>query len=472
MQTDRLAMQALLARYGEILREAWKVRHQFDAPSRNTLEAQFLPAHLEIIDTPVHPWRLWTMRAICALVVAVAAISIFGHLDIVVTAHGKIVPNARVKIIQPAVTGVVRDIKVRNGMQVLAGQVLLELDPAQAAADTDRTNAARVDAQLDISRANALLRAQVENRLSTMERVPEAPPERQAQTQAYAAGAFSEYRDKLASLQSQLQQRQAQLQTTRDDIEKLKKIAPLARQQARDYETLAASKYVATHAYLDKEQNALQAEGDLRTQTDHAEELSAAIHEQEQEIAAGIATFRREQLADLAKAQLALAQSTDDHTKAMARERLMKLTAPVGGTVQNLAVHTVGGVVTTAQSLLEIVPRDTLEVEASVENKDVGFVESGQDVTIKIEAFPYTRFGYMHGKVIAVANDAVRDQRNGLQYAVRVRLPADHLLAGRKKLTLTPGMQVEADIRTGRRTVADYFLSPITETFGKSLIER
>src|SRR5690242_6708180 len=102
MQTDRLALQALLGSYGEILREAWKVRRQLDAPSRNTLEAQFLPAHLEIIDTPVHPWRLWTMRTICALVIAVTAISIFGHLDIVVTAQGKIVPNARVKIIQPA----------------------------------------------------------------------------------------------------------------------------------------------------------------------------------------------------------------------------------------------------------------------------------------------------------------------------------------------------------------------------------
>lgn len=223
---------------------------------------------------------------------------------------------------------------------------------------------------------------------------------------------------------------------------------------------------------MEKEQDALKEEADLQTQTDHAIELEAAIQEQRQEIATTNAAFRRGQLSDLEKAQQDLALSTDDQAKAAVRERLMKLTAPVAGTVQNLAVHTVGGVVTTAQALLEIVPEDTLEVEATIENKDIGFVEEGQEAVIKIEAFPYTRFGYLRGKVASISHDAVDTRRNGLQYVVRVALPANHMLVGRRQLNLTPGMQVVAEIRTGRRRVAEYFFSPFVETVGQSMIER
>jgi len=163
---------------------------------------------------------------------------------------------------------------------------------------------------------------------------------------------------------------------------------------------------------------------------------------------------------------------TDDQAKAEIREKLMKLTAPVSGTVQNLVVHTVGGVVTTAQALLEIVPEDTLEAEVSVENKDVGFVEAGQEAVVKIDAFPYTRFGYLHGKVLWVSNDAVETRANGLHYVVRVGLPTNNMLVGKRRLSLTPGMQVEAEIRTGRRTVAEYFFSPFVETLDQSMKER
>ena len=472
MRVDWRAFQSLLGRYTEVLRHAWHIRRELDTPVRTSYEVEFLPAHLEIIDAPVHPAPLWAMGAISALVLSVAVIAIFGHLDIVAVAHGKLVPNVRVKIIQPAVTGVVRNIRVQNGMHVTAGQLLLELDPAQAAADTDKASAARMDAALAAARARALLQAEAANKTPSMELVPGATRERQAQVQAQAAGVYNEYRNKLSSLRAQLDQREAELGASQDEIGKLKVTSPLARQQARDYQSLAADNYVAKDDYLEKERTALKEEGDLRTETDRAIALSAAVEEQKREIATTLSTFRREQLEDLEKAQQALAQSTDDQAKAQVRESLMKLVAPVAGTVQNLAVHTVGGVVTTAQSLLEIVPEDTLEVEASVENKDIGFVETGQDAVVKIDAFPYTRFGYLRGKVLSVSNDAVASRANGLQYIVRVGLPVNQLVAGRKRLNLTPGMQAVAEIRTGRRTVAEYFFSPFVETLGQSMTER
>jgi hemolysin D len=128
--------------------------------------------------------------------------------------------------------------------------------------------------------------------------------------------------------------------------------------------------------------------------------------------------------------------------------------------------------VTTAERLLEIVPDDSLEVEARLENKDIGFVRAGQPAVVKIDAFPYTRFGFLRGTVEDVSNDAVSDRRDGLYFVVRIKLPTRHFRVEQKWVNLTPGMAVRAEIETGRRTVAEYFLSPLITTAGQSLRER
>jgi hemolysin D len=466
------AVLELLRRYAQIWRHAWTVRHELDGPQRLPHEIAFLPAHLEIVETPVHPAPRWTMRAIAALAAVVVAVALFGRLDIVAVAQGKLVPDARVKVVQPAITGVVRSIRVQDGAHVEAGQLLMELDPTQAAADTDKATAAKIDAELAAARAQALLTAQQAHKPPVVAAVADADPGRQQETQRYAEGLYNEHRGKVASLEAELAKREAELATTRAEIMKLKKTAPLARQQADDYRSLSTNNYVAKHDYLDKEQNAITQEQELAAQISHARELTAGIDEQKRQIDTEIATFRREQLENLDKAQQALSQSRDDQTKARVRQGLMQLTAPVSGTVQQLAVHTVGGVVTTAQALLEIVPEDTLEVEANVENKDIGFVEEGQDAVVKIEAFPYTRYGYLVGKVVSVSNDAVQDKKRGLFYVARIRLPMNKIKVENKWVNLTPGMQVTAEIKTGKRTVAEYFLSPLVETAQESLRER
>jgi hemolysin D len=167
-----------------------------------------------------------------------------------------------------------------------------------------------------------------------------------------------------------------------------------------------------------------------------------------------------------------LSQASNDQTKAQVRQALMRLVAPVSGTVQQLSTHTVGGVVTTAQPILEIVPDDTLEVEARLENKDIGFVEVGQPAVVKIDAFPYTRFGYLQGTVDDVSNDAVPDKKSGLYFTVRIKIPTRQFRVERKMVNLTPGMEVKAEIHTGKRSVAEYFLSPLITTANESLRER
>jgi hemolysin D len=399
-------------------------------------------------------------------------IGLIGRLDIVVSANGKFIPNARVKVIQPAITGVVREIAVKDGQRVTAGQLLMKLDTTQASADTDKAHAAWLDAKLGAARANALLTAQQNERAPVVEAVVSAPASRMADVQRQAEGAWREYSDQYDSMESELVKRQAELDSTRAEIDKLQKIAPLARQQADAYRALIEKKYVAKNDYLDKEQAALDKEHELVAQRDHARELAAGVASQRAQVQATASKFRRSQLDELEKDTQQIAQSQADETKASTRQALLSLNAPVAGTVQQLSVHTLGGVVTTAQALMKIVPDDALEVEAQLLNKDVGFVVVGQRVAVKVEAFPYTRYGYLNGTVIDVSNDAVQDKKLGLTFPIRIQLETDQMKVDNRWITLTPGMTVTADIKTGRRSVIGYFLDPLLRTSRESLHER
>jgi hemolysin D len=159
--------------------------------------------------------------------------------------------------------------------------------------------------------------------------------------------------------------------------------------------------------------------------------------------------------------------------KADQRGQLMRMTAPVAGTIQQLAVNTVGGVVTPAQPLMVIVPTDNvLEVEAMLPNKDIGFVNPGQEAEVKVETFPFTKYGTLHGIITQVSSDAIQDEKLGLIYATRVKLAKDTLQVEYKLVRLTPGMAVTVEVKTGTRRVIEYFLSPLMQATSESLRER
>jgi hemolysin D len=454
------AFADLIRRYAAVWLAVWDVRKQLERPARDADQLAFLPAELELVETPVHPAPHQAMRVLVLLTV------------IVVTASGQFIPDARVKTIQPAITGVVREIGVRDGERVQAGQLLMKLDTTQAAADADKAHSSWLDAGLAAARANALLTAQHDNRPPLVAKVGGAPDDRMQDAQRQAEGAWLEYRDQFEGEQAELAKRQAELDSTRSEIAKLVATAPLARQQADAYRALVADRYVAHNDYLDKEQSALDKENELSAQRSHANELTAAIAEQRAQVEATAAKFRHGQLDELEKATQQLTQSRDDEAKAQTRQALLSLSAPVAGTVQQLAVHTLGGVVTTAQSLMEIVPDDALEVEARLQNKDVGFVQVGQRVAVKIEAFPYTRYGYLNGTITEVSNDAVQDRKTGLMFPVRIRLTTNRIHVDNRWITLTPGMTVTADIATGKRSVIGYFLDPLVQTAQEGMRER
>ena len=258
-------------------------------------------------------------------------------------------------------------------------------------------------------------------------------------------GQYRQFRARLAQLDANIAQHVAAL--------------PLATRHAEDYRVLAQQHDVAPHAWLEKEQARIGLAG----------QLAEARHQR----AALIAETRREALDAQAEGRRAAAASAQDARRASDHGKLLRLLSPVDGTVQQLAIHTVGGVVPAAQALMQIVPReDAVEVEAFMDNKDVGFVHEGQDAAVKIDAFDYTRYGTVPATVTHVSRDAIQDEKKGLVYSVRVALRQNSIDVGGRPAALSAGMSASVEIRTGERRIIAYVLSPLIQHQHEALHER
>ncbi|MEO5559748.1 MAG: HlyD family type I secretion periplasmic adaptor subunit [Dokdonella sp.] len=247
----------------------------------------------------------------------------------------------------------------------------------------------------------------------------------------------------------------------------------MARARVEDYKTLLDKKYVARQEYLIREQERINADRDLVAQRSHRTELLAAITGAKEQLSVTVTDTRRQLLDEQRQAREQIQQFEPEVARTAQRDALMQLHAPVDGTVQQLAVHTIGGVVTPAQPLLVVVPtEESLEIEATVLNKDIGFVLPGQSVTVKVESFPYTRYGYLTGTVDSLSHDAAQDEKLGLIFPARVRLDKSVLDINGVAVHMTPGMTLSAEIMTGKRRVIDYLLGPLQQAGSESLRER
>lgn len=467
------ALRDLLKRYAHIFGQVWKVRHELDSPHRLPHEAQFLPAALELQETPVSAApRLvaWLLMAFSFLAVLWA---IFGKIDVVATAQGKIIPSEGSKVIQPIETAAIKAIHVIDGQVVKAGQVLVELDATLATADTTRTANDLTTAKLQAARARAMLAALSSGRAARMEAPLGIALERVAQEQRILDGQYGEYQAKLARIDADIARRDAELTSTQKIVSKLELTAPIARQRAEDFKNLLEKNFISKHGYLEKEQVRIEQEGDLATQKSRLNELSSALQQGKNERVALTAESRRMALDILNEAEQKTTTYGQELVKTESRSRFMTLTAPVDGTVQQLAVRTVGGVVTPAQALMVVVPKDdVLEVEAFLENKDIGFVNAGQAAEIKIETFPFTKYGTIPASLTHVSHDAINDEKRGLIYSTRARMERATIQVEDKTVKLSAGMAVTVEIKTGKRRVIEYFLSPLLQYTNESLRER
>lgn len=465
------------------------VAHRKAAPVRTAAPAPqphgdrellaFLPAVLEITDTPPHPLGralLWTLLALLAVMVTWA---VFGRLDTVAVAAGRVIARGYDKPIQPMEQASVQRIHVRDGEHVEAGQPLIELDPALVLAERERLHAEAAHFRRERERlATALARIDAPEPPAAPERTDapaqQAAPDADTQTR-WLHVQLAEHRARLAALDAESQRLHAALAASRARAEKLAAQLPLVSERAAALKTLADQKLSGRHAWLETEAARITTAQDLAAERAGGDELRAQAERNRRERHALDAAFRGQWLERLAEAERQLASLEQEARKTGQRLGWYTLRAPVAGTVHRLAVHTPGAVVTPAQTLLVIVPDDAqLEVEASLANLDRGFVVPGQNARVKVETFTFTRYGTLAGTVTQVAADAVARTENSseLVFPTRVHLARQDMEIDGHSVALAPGMNVTVEIRTGQRRVIEFLLSPIMKRMDESGKER
>jgi hemolysin D len=475
-------------------------------------ELEFLPAALEVIETPASPLGRAIGGVLLAFVVIAIAWACVGHVDIIATAQGRVVPVGRIKVIQPLQAGMVSAIRVRDGDRVKAGDVLVEFDHTVSAAERAHVMEDLIAARLDAARLSALrtgLEAggQDAGGHDAGSVVPvgftppaEAPPAAVARTRAQMQAQADQQAAKLAALDHQIAQKVAEESETAATIAKLQDGLPWIEQTADVREKAKNLLYGNVIAHLDAQLKLSEQRHELIVQQRKSVEIDAARAALEAQRRQAQAEYAQDIVSDLAEAEQKAAQAADDLIKADKKIADETLRAPIDGMVQQLALHTVGGVVTPAQQLMVVVPGDAhIEIEAMVQNRDIGFVHDGDIAEIKIDTFNFTKYGLLHGKVLSISADAIqrdrpptqnggdgdKDGRNGasasrssepagqeLLYSARIGLDVTRMEVDGRMVDLAPGMAVTVEIKTGQRRIIEYLLSPLLRYKQESLRER
>jgi len=495
---DRFAvLRALLKRYQQVLQLAWAARHEIAGPERLAAEKAFLPAALSLQETPPHPAPRRIMAIVCLCFLAAVLWAAFGKIDVVALAPGRIIVSERSKVIQPLEAATVRAIHVKDGQEVREGQLLIELDSTQVGAEHSQNKQQWLAAHSEKLRssslqtalnAGALPPASEQHSALWCEPAKTAPCEpwqtllQQLQTE------WQDIRSKRERLAATVQTRDSQIQVSKANVHRLQALLQTVNQREVDYAALAQQGFVSQHGLQDKSRDRQDLENELLRVRAELTTAVSAHQEALKEQSAYLADLQKNLAQRQFSAQQDIERLAQEQVKSQQRLELLQLRSPVKGTVQQLAVFTAGGVVTPAQALMVIVPAaHDISAEVMVANKDIGFIHTGQKVRIKLETFNFTRYGTIDGEVTWVSADALtRDPQNTnsannpasngqaplAYFPAHVKLNKQTIDVEGKTMPVTPGLNLTAEIKTGRRTVLDYLLSPIQKTIDESAGER
>ena len=499
-RTDGVTAEPVVT-FGRAAKQALAIRPSAPPAPANTMalrDREFLPAALEILQTPASPIATSLLLCICAAFTVALVWSYFGRLDIHAVAIGKIQPSGRSKVVQPLEPGKVVAVHVENGSAVRTGDLLVELDPTETGADREAlardvealtAEAARRKVSVAAALGRDLEKRQIPFAANTSDMI-----------RRREEGLFSTEIAQLASSQASLKAQLAEKQATRQKlllgVDARQNLIALSRERVAMRQTLNEQGAGSRALIIESEQllqQHLVADAQDRGQLI---ETDAAVISLERKVEETISQFVSDQTQKLAEAERKRDRQEQELIKAQSKSDRTRLRSPIDGTVQQLNLTTVGQVVTSGQSMMTIVPLDgPVEIEAMIANKDIGFVDPGQSAVVKIEAFPFTRYGTIPGTVGRVSREAVDEReasasgdgaggRQGggttrpssrgqaLVFPAIIQLSRRSINVGDKDVPLTPGMSVTVEIKTGQRRVIDYLLSPLREIGGQTGHER
>jgi hemolysin D len=463
---------SFLARHWAVLRQSLALQKEQEKSARQLQETDFLPGALEVLETPPNPLGrivLWSLLSFVAIAILWACV---GHIEVVASAQGKVIPRGRVKYIQAADVGVVRAIHVSDGTFVKAGQPLIVLDPTATEAEAAQARESMFVAAVDRARARALVQAA--DSLTWQFEAPEGMPAADVQMQkSLVAARVAEHRTALSALREERGQRSSDLAMVGAEVRKIEQQLPLAEGQLASLEKLDKDGLVPHMRVDEVKERVVGLRQDLIIRTEELVKSRAALAGVDSQIAKLQSEFRAKALDALSEAEANHRLRAEEVKKANDKASLTILASPIDGTVAQLSVHTIGAVVKPADALLAIVPKDEeLIIEAMVLNKDIGFVREGQPAEIKLEAFPFTRYGVVNGTIETISTDSVDNKELGLVFPCQVKLAQTYIDVGSKRIALAPGFAATAEIKTGRRRIIEFLLSPLSRRLQEAGRER
>ncbi|MGO9392046.1 HlyD family type I secretion periplasmic adaptor subunit [Rhodoblastus sp.] len=462
-------------------------------------DREFLPADLEILETPPSPVRMALILLIGALVVSTLVWSWFGRLDIIAAAQGKIQPAGRVKVIQPLDTGRVAAIHVENGQHVKAGDLLIEMDAGDARSEQATAQSAYDAYSAEAMRRAAAVKAAQARELSpppTIDWRPETPLAIRQREELVLSGDLAQLADAVASYDAQIRQKEIERDRLTATMESQSRLIATLQERVDMRSSLAKSGSGAKAAVIDAEETLQYHETQLATQQGQRDGAIANLDVLARDRDKTFSNFVAENGQKLDEAQRQADDSREKLVKAKLKSERMDLRAPIDGTIYGLSVTTIGQVAGGGDELMRIVPEGAvLEIESYLANKDVGFVKPGQTAVVKIESFPFTRYGTLTATVERVASDAIPEpdaqqtesdaarkqsektfagaqRTQNLVFPVTLKLARTVMNIDGQSVPLTPGMAVSVEIATGSRRILEYVFSPLVQTASQAMKER
>ena len=478
----------------DVFKDAWANRDKLGESNKTRELAAFLPAALEVQETPPNPLLRWLSRTLLLLIVIALTWSYFGHINIVASAEGKIIPSSRVKQIQPLEKGMVKTLFVKEGQLVEKGQPLIALDATLNQADTNSliSEQQRTQLRLAVNQGflallNRITHTSKAEKLSDSTNVEQALTQQIQQMpwqsapssadlqlhQSLLLQQWLQYQSQLRSLHSALAQNSAEQATVAEVITKLRLILPVVNKRLRLLKKMFREKLVAETEYLQSLQEQIQIKQDFAAEKQRLKQLQETVTDITAQINLHNAQSASAVLMEITEQNRQLAGLTEELIKVRDHSAKQIIYAPVAGRVQELMVHTIGGVVTEAQQLMLIVPiEQTLEAEVFLENKDIGFVFNEMSAEIKVHTFPFTKYGVIDAVISNVSTDATIDEKKGLIYKMQLRLAENQIQVNNKMVNLVPGMSVTAEVQIGERRIIEFFLAPLLKGKQEALRER
>lgn len=427
-------------------------------------EHEFLPAALEITESPPNPIARKMVLTLCVLTLVAIVWACFGKVDIVAVAPGKVVLSDRSKTIQVSELGIVRAIHVRDGSVVQAGDVLLELDSTNADADSTRWQSDQQSVSRELSRYRTFL-AHINGKSSAHQS--------NAFDRDLSDSLFQDYQQKHDALEQALIAKRNDRDALVQNVKRMEQTLPLITQRSNAYKVSYEKHVIAEVQMLEVEQQRVEAARNLDSGRESLHSANAQVDQMSAQLQGLEWESRKTAMEKVAELEQRLSETEQEKIKADSRASLQLIRAPVAGVVQQLTAHTIGGVVSPNDKLMMLVPvDDQLEIEAMVQNKDIGFVQAGQTAAVKFDAFPFTRYGTLEGKVVSISGDAIAHEQLGLVFTTRISLAARSINIDGKTMALSAGMSTVTEIKTGRRTLMEYLLSPLLQRTQEAAQER